>query len=123
MRRTLAISILLICILNIPWQISRSGAYNRYVNYRNLNSATNASPTTPPSMDQNPTLTVVSPTEKPIKTPHVTPTRTPRPTAPPPAIPPPTDRRLLDSMILFGVIASLTIIFGLWTNRQHINPR
>jgi hypothetical protein len=26
-------------------------------------------------------------------------------------------------MILFGVIASLTIVFGLWTNRERINSR
>jgi hypothetical protein len=51
------------------------------------------------------------------------PTRTPRPTQIPPEIPPPTDRRLMHSMILFGVVAVIVVIFGVWINRDRINMR
>jgi hypothetical protein len=117
MRRILAISIFLICLTNLRW-------------VADLNDLSELLVSSPDSTSrayqlafQQVTPTVIPPTQKPVKTPHVTPTHTPRPTAPPPEIPPPTDKRLLHSMILFAVIASLTIVFGLWTNRQRINPR
>jgi hypothetical protein len=117
MRRILTISILLVCLLKLPW------AVDFITRAKASNSASNSSPVTTQMAFQQATSTVVSSTQKPVKTPHITPTHTPRPTAPPPEIPPPTDRRLLQSMILFAVIASLTIVFGLWTNRQRIKSR
>jgi len=123
MRRYLAISIMLICLMKVPWQGILSNNPASHAAYMESSSTTALVPTGTVAVDQNNTPTVVPPTEKPIKTPRINPTHAPRPTAPPTEIPPPTDRRLLDSMILFGVIASLTIVFGLWTNRQRINPR
>lgn len=35
----------------------------------------------------------------------------------------PTDPSLLTAMIVLGAIAMLVIMFGIWTNRQRINPR
>jgi hypothetical protein len=117
MRRILAISIFVICLLKLPWA-------DDIINLTGLaNFAWNSSPSTVQLAMQQVTPTVLPPTQKPAKSPHITPTHSPRPTAPPPEIPPPTDRRLLHSMILFAVIASLTVVFGLWTNRQRINPR
>jgi hypothetical protein len=122
MKRYLAFSILLLCLLKFPWQLS-SFTVPEKSNFISNPSANNPSFVAAAFSAQQVTPTVVPPTQKPAKTPHTNPTHTPRPTAPPPEIPPPTDRRLLDSMILFGVIACLTIVFGLWINRQRINPR
>jgi hypothetical protein len=117
MRRMLAISIFLICLTNLPWVANLNDFTELLVSSPNYSSGAYQVAL------QQVTPAVIPATQKPVKTPHITPTHTPRPTAPPPEIPPPTDKRLLHSMILFAVIASLTIVFGLWTNRQRINPR
>jgi hypothetical protein len=117
MRRILAISVLVVCLLKLPWATNMISLADL------TNSASNSYPHPTQIAFQQVTPTVIPPTQKPAKTPRITPIHTPRPTAQPPEIPPPTDRRLLHSMILFAVIASLTIVFGLWTNRQRINPR
>jgi hypothetical protein len=114
MKKYLAVSILLLCLLNLGW---RANLLER------ASAASDSALATPTFTKQQINLTVVPQTQKPVKTPHITPTHTPRPTSLPPEIPPPTDRRLLHSMILFAVIASLTVVIGLWINRRRINPR
>jgi len=117
MKRYLAISILLLYLLKLPWQATFTNLPEK------PNTASNPSSITSAISIQSLSSTLVPPTQKPVKTPRITPTHTPRPTATPPEIPPPTDRRLLHSMILFGAIASLTIVFGIWTNRHRIITR
>ena len=65
-----------------------------------------------------PTLTAV--VESPTETPEpADPTRTPKPTSTPIATPPPADPETINMMIIFGVIAVIVIIIGVWINRQR----
>jgi len=118
MRKYWILSIILIGLLKFPWQapgtdwlanLSGVGISDGRTNFGYNNQAV--------------TPTALPPTEKPAKTPHLAPTHAPRATAIPPEIPPPTDQRLLRAMILFGVVACLTVVIGLWINRERINPR
>lgn len=46
------------------------------------------------------------------------PTRTPRPTSTPVPIPPPTDYAMNNMMIVFGMVAVIVVIIGVWINRE-----
>lgn len=46
-------------------------------------------------------------------------THTPKPTSTPLAIPPPSDPRMGNFMILFGVLIVLVILSGAWLNRRR----
>lgn len=48
----------------------------------------------------------------------VKPTRTPRPTSTPVPIPPPAEPLSLSLMILFGVLAVIVVLIGIWINRK-----
>lgn len=67
-----------------------------------------------------PTLESIASVEPPTDTPEPSdPTRTPKPTSTPIATPPPADPGTINMMIIFGVIAVIIIIIGVWINRQR----
>ena len=51
------------------------------------------------------------------------PTRTPRPTTVPPRVPPPTDPKLLNLIILFGLLIIIVVLLALWLNHRRLNMR
>ena len=65
--------------------------------------------------DVTPTPAVTSPSQK--KNPA--PTRTLRPTSTPVSIPPPANPNATSLMILFGLIAVIVVIVGVWLNRPN----
>ena len=46
-------------------------------------------------------------------------TKTPRPTSTPVPIPPPPEPMSLNLMILFGIIAVIVVLIGVWINRKR----
>lgn len=75
-------------------------------------------PPVKPTSTLIPTLTAV--VNPPTETPEpLDPTRTPKPTSTPIATPPPADPETINMMIIFGVIAVIVIIIGVWINRQR----
>ena len=52
---------------------------------------------------------------------NAAPTRTPRPTTTPVPIPPPANPNATSLMILFGLIAVIVVIVGVWLNRSENN--
>jgi hypothetical protein len=62
-----------------------------------------------------PTPTFTQPADKK----NSAPTRTPRPTTTPMPIPPPANPNATSLMILFGLIAVIIVIVGVWSNRPE----
>jgi hypothetical protein len=65
----------------------------------------------------------LSPEDNPAELQGAKPTRTPRPTSTPVPIPPPAEPLSLNLMILFGLLAVIIVLIGVWINRKKPNDQ
>jgi hypothetical protein len=112
-------TLLTILSIFIPWSFNQPGEPSQFPR------SVLMTPVEGPTQTQiKPTSTLIptitAPVEPPTETPEPPdPTRTPKPTSTPIATPPPADPETINMMIIFGVIAVIVIIIGVWINRQR----
>jgi hypothetical protein len=113
------LTLLIILSTFVPWALHKPGDASQLP--RNVLMTPVEGPTqTQVKPTSTPTLEIVATIAPPTDTPEPSnPTRTPKPTSTPIATPPPADPGTINMMIIFGVIAVIVIIIGVWINRQR----
>jgi cell division septation protein DedD len=76
-----------------------------------------------PAINSSQASTPTPPSPKRTRPPRNSPTVTAGATPTPEEIPQITDPRFLQSMIIFGIVAVVVILLGVYINRDRINPR